>query len=172
MLNLGTDDPAEEDYHAQPMEKTVGSTANFTLARNWLEECERLHPSCTTSTQRSMPRRLLELYWISSMSQPTIHLIIPTENVNYAALTYCWGDPQLMESTKLTTRTCDAWQDDIPFEKLPKTLQDAIITTVLLEIRFLWVDCLCILQDDDHEKAIEISKMPHIYRGAYITISQ
>jgi hypothetical protein len=102
------------------------------------------------------------------MPQPMLHLVIPTEAVKYAALTYCWGDPQSIELAKLTSKTQEDWLNDIPIGQLPKTLQDAIITTAKLGLRFLWVDCLCILQDDDHEKAIEISKMPHIYRGTVI----
>jgi Heterokaryon incompatibility protein (HET) len=71
----------------------------------------------------------------------------------------------------LSCQTHQAWLDDIPFSRLPKTLQDGIVTVWKLELRYLWIDCLCILQDDNTEKAIEIAKMPHIYRGAYVTIS-
>ncbi len=50
-------------------------------------------------------------------------------------------------------------------------MKDAVVTTSKLGLHFLWVDCLCILQDDEDDKATEISRMPQIYQGAYVTIS-
>lgn len=37
---------------------------------------------------------------------------------------------------------------EVLFHKLPKTLQDAVIITCKLGFRYIWIDCLCIDQDD------------------------
>ena len=60
---------------------------------------------------------------------------------------------------------------NIPFRLLPATLQDAIVVTRQLGGRYLWIDALCIIQDDDDDKAREIHAIPSIYQGSILTIS-
>jgi len=53
---------------------------------------------------------------------------------------------------------------------LPATIRDAMIITQELRQRFLWIDTLCIVQDDDTEKQEHLRSMGSIYANAYITI--
>ncbi|KAL1948611.1 hypothetical protein VTO73DRAFT_10417 [Trametes versicolor] len=53
---------------------------------------------------------------------------------------------------------------------LPQTVRDAISVTYALGFQFLWVDALCIIQDDDADRRHEIGRMHDIYRHAHITI--
>lgn len=55
--------------------------------------------------------------------------------------------------------------------QLPETIKDAVKVTRSLGLVYLWVDALCIAQDDPEDCAIEIAKMSNIYKGATITIS-
>ncbi|RYN77164.1 hypothetical protein AA0120_g11625 [Alternaria tenuissima] len=52
----------------------------------------------------------------------------------------------------------------------PKTIRDAIQVCCSLGFHYIWIDALCIVQDDDDEKASEIAKMQSIYRNAALTI--
>ncbi|RYP08677.1 hypothetical protein DL765_008700 [Monosporascus sp. GIB2] len=54
---------------------------------------------------------------------------------------------------------------------LPQTLQDAIIATRGLGLKYLWVDALCIIQDDEEDFSRELPHMAEIYNSAYVTIS-
>jgi hypothetical protein len=56
-------------------------------------------------------------------------------------------------------------------DTLPKTLQDAIEVTRELGLRYLWVDALCIVQDDLEDFNREAANMDYIYEGAHITLS-
>lgn len=56
-------------------------------------------------------------------------------------------------------------------DKLPQTIQDAVIVTRALNIRYLWIDALCIIQDSDDDKIRELAKMASIYTASYLTIS-
>ncbi|KAK3935203.1 heterokaryon incompatibility protein-domain-containing protein [Diplogelasinospora grovesii] len=58
----------------------------------------------------------------------------------------------------------------ITVSELPKTIQDAIYVTRNLGVRYLWVDALCILQDSDVDKSVQIGLMPEIYKHAVVTI--
>jgi hypothetical protein len=61
--------------------------------------------------------------------------------------------------------------ESIPWDTLPQTLRDAVTVCRKLDIKYLWVDALCIVQDDPDEKAIEISQMPNVYYNSTLTIA-
>lgn len=83
-------------------------------------------------------------------------------------MSYCWGGPQEFQTTtsSLTNR-----KEDFLVTDLPKTIQDAVRVTQQLNIPYLWVDSLCIIQDDETDKLKEVAHMANIYKNAYITIS-
>lgn len=58
----------------------------------------------------------------------------------------------------------------IDLSAVAHTIKDSIAATRLLGIRYLWVDALCIIQDDEEDKRAEISCMKDIYKGAYYTL--
>jgi hypothetical protein len=86
----------------------------------------------------------------------------------YAALSYCWG-----ASLPLTTTTTNlqAHQSAIGFDMLPQTLQDAILIVRWMGIEYIWIDCLCILQDSRKDWEHEAARMAHVYSNAYLTIA-
>jgi len=55
--------------------------------------------------------------------------------------------------------------------ELPATFRDAINVVRVLNIQYLWIDALCIIQDDDFDKAIEMARMDQIYQDAFVTIA-
>ena len=171
LLNRVADDPAARYVFSQAMSKSVAFATNFELARTWLRECNETHPDCGVFRKGTPPLRFVEIQWEKSRSSPTVRVVNGSEGLQYAALTYCWGATSCIEEIKFTKVNFQNWIREIPFSQHPKTLQDGVITTWKLGLRFLWIDCLCILQDDKTEKANEIAKMPQIYRGAFITIS-
>ncbi|PQE09646.1 HET domain-containing protein [Rutstroemia sp. NJR-2017a WRK4] len=170
-LSRATGDPAARYNAARPIHRSVASAAKFDLGRTWLDKCSKVHPSCKSPRRDSIPLRLIEISCADTSYEPKIRLVSNTGKLLYAALSYCWGNPSFIEDIKLSNKTYPEWLDDIPFSRLPKSLQDGVIATWKLGLRFLWIDCLCIFQDNNTEKAIEIAKMPEIYRGAYVTIS-
>ena len=87
----------------------------------------------------------------------------------YVALSYCWG-PLQYTSMRTTTSTIDSWTTATPWGRLPRTIQDAALVIYQLGIRFIWVDALCIVQDDQKDKRREIFQMPRIYGQATLTI--
>ncbi|RSM00832.1 hypothetical protein CEP52_008903 [Fusarium oligoseptatum] len=56
-------------------------------------------------------------------------------------------------------------------EDLPQTIKDAVVVTENLGLHHLWVDALCIVQDDERDKAFEIDRMGHVYENAEVTIA-
>src|SRR6202000_2965825 len=59
----------------------------------------------------------------------------------------------------------------IPWESLPQTFQDSIALCAEVGVRYLWIDSLCIVQDDVDDWAEESVKMGRIYEEAHFTIA-
>lgn len=70
-----------------------------------------------------------------------------------------------------TKATLGAHMDGIELGTLSQTVQDAILVTRKLGVRYLWVDALCIVQDDESSKNKEIDRMGKVYANAVLTIS-
>ncbi|KAM7210039.1 Heterokaryon incompatibility protein (HET) domain containing protein, partial [Rhypophila decipiens] len=55
-------------------------------------------------------------------------------------------------------------------EELPKTLRDVVLITRRLGIPYLWIDALCIIQDNTADWEAESDQMMHYYGDAYLTL--
>jgi hypothetical protein len=60
---------------------------------------------------------------------------------------------------------------EIRLSSLPKTFQDAVLITRKLDVRYLWIDSLCIVQDSTADWQKESAVMEAIYRNGYLNIS-
>jgi len=87
----------------------------------------------------------------------------------YTILSYCWGQGATL---KTTPRTLATRQRGIRYDDLPLTLRHAVKVTRLLRVKYLWIDALCIIQDQDPatDWLAESGKMLDYYRNAYVTI--
>lgn len=107
-----------------------------------------------------------------SMSIGTYSLLNPPE---YSALSYTWGDPLAREyvATKLSRIV---WIDTHPFLVTPN-LYDALeqwrfsIISVGSGKNLLWIDGICINQDDMSERSRQVGLMGQIYSKAYCVVS-
>lgn len=86
----------------------------------------------------------------------------------YVTLSYCWGGPQPVTTTKASL---EQYLRVLPAEELPQTISDAITVTRELRVKYIWVDAICIVQDDPEDKVVEISRMTGVYNRSYVTIS-
>jgi hypothetical protein len=121
--------------------------------------------ACGHNEQDFVPTRLIKL---EEGSTRIVRLVSPMSSVQFVALSYCWGTSQQSTTTKsnLSSR-----QQQIVVSELPGTLQDAIFVTRALGCEYIWIDSLCIVQDDENDWAIESSKMADIYSGAWLVIA-
>jgi len=141
--------------------------------RRWLDDCLGSHPECNIfRSPRIRPTRLIQILGHDSRSQSwRLRLTTDTANAGpYAALSYCWGPGGTSGQMTTTKSTIISWSQDLPWSEAPPTIRDAVRVTQLLGLDFLWIDALCIIQDDPLDKQAEIPKMAAIYGDADITI--
>ncbi|OJJ76894.1 hypothetical protein ASPBRDRAFT_219208 [Aspergillus brasiliensis CBS 101740] len=115
-----------------------------------------------------MPRRLI---YVGDRGAKPVLVDRPDEVSPYCALSYCWGSTQA--NLKTTKETLMKHYHHIDKDHMPKTMQDAVEVCWRLGIRYLWVDAICIIQDDElgadwYEQS---SEMDLIYSSAYVVIA-
>lgn len=169
--------PAKEDLgwnaiFSRRMISLPGSDTSFNLIRKWIDACLSGHSFCETLTLRSsvvskMPHRVLRVEHKDGFYTVALHED-PPASAKYVALSHCWGTKQPLTTTK---ETLASHKDSIPWESLPKTFQHAILITTVLGVEYIWIDSLCILQDDKGDWAMESAKMSSIYENAWLTIA-
>lgn len=166
-------DPASSVFLTRPINRDVASRASFELARQWLGECAghgpEEHQLCPKAEDVTFtPSRLLETRRDGDRFFVRLRQILPDKKLRYCCLSYCWGGDQPLKTTK---ETIESRMNGIPFHDLPKTLQNAIIVAQNLKVPMIWIDCLCIVQNDKDDLVAELAKMPEIYKNAFVTIS-
>ncbi len=92
----------------------------------------------------------------------------------YAALSYVWGRVEFIRTLKENVDHLEqlgALKLPEFRERIPGTIRDAMQVVQEIGLRYLWVDSMCIVQDDDTGgKAEAISKMDLVYGAAFVTI--
>jgi hypothetical protein len=91
-----------------------------------------------------------------------------TQLGRYIALSHCWGSSQLCV---LDCKTISQFKNSIPWSRLPKTFQDAILFSAKLGVNHIWIDALCIVQDDPEDWERESARMADIYQNSFLTLA-
>lgn len=143
----------------------------FELANSWLQDCVRDHPICSSYSQKGvqkLPFRVLDLGPSDGSQEP---YLLETEGRTglYATLSHCWGRSPGPTTTE--THTLAQRKKEIPIDGLPKSFRDAIIITRRLNVRYLWIDSLCILQDSVQDWNEQSKLMAQVYGNSHICIS-
>ncbi|OBR14131.1 HET domain-containing protein [Colletotrichum higginsianum IMI 349063] len=156
---------AYENTIASPINLLPNSPTTFALIKNWLRRCEVQHKCGILNLPSLMPSLILKV-----LSRDSAILIKVPSNMRerYLALSYCWG--RGTQKLLLNKDNKSALMSGISIPQLDPTIRDAMITTYELGHKLLWIDALCILQDDEDFKARELSRMGDIYRCASFTI--
>lgn len=155
------------------------SDFGFSRASKWLESCLESHKSCKVIPKIFTPRRLLQIIPLDSspglLAQRSTKILLverqePPRSIKYAALSYCWGQDTkgIVTTTKSNLK---AHHRGIVVGTLPQTIQDAVLVCRGLKIQFLWVDSLCIVQDDSDDWQVESSNMQYVYTNSLLTLA-
>ncbi|KAI9772807.1 MAG: hypothetical protein M1839_002280 [Geoglossum umbratile] len=142
---------------------------NFGLLRTWISRCSNQHgPGCESLGAKGMVQRpgsykVIDIHCLRVIPAPT--------DCRYVALSYVWGGAKFLSATRANYKLLE---EDGSLQmadgQLPQTIKDAMLLLAELGERYLWVDSLCIVQDDDENKHEQISNMDRIYGNASWTL--
>ncbi|KIV78473.1 hypothetical protein PV11_10188 [Exophiala sideris] len=140
------------------------------MIRHWLSFCVANHDVCKnlemSAKNNGIPSRLID---IGDSTNSRIRVISGAlRDIQYTALSYKWGQGL---TCKLEKASLLAFSSHIAWSALPRTYQEAIALTWALGLRYIWIDSLCIIQDDENDFQLESTKMADIYKFARLVIS-
>ncbi|KAF5666707.1 hypothetical protein FDENT_12290 [Fusarium denticulatum] len=100
------------------------------------------------------------------------HILVSMAGLEkYIALSYIWGGVSNFRLTK-ANRTALLMPGSLNEVAglLPGTITDAIMLTERLGCRYLWVDALCLLQNDTEDLELGVNVMDLVYERAWLTV--
>ncbi|KAI1206879.1 heterokaryon incompatibility protein-domain-containing protein [Annulohypoxylon truncatum] len=156
------DEIAAKHLEYQLSDTTPSSDKSIAEVRGWFQNCIDNHHGCPKPKSDVLPTRLIEI-----QSGNCLRLATRVQEGPYVALSYCRGGPQKLA---LVRKNVNNMAKGFKESDLPLTLQHGIALTRKLGLRYIWIDSLCIIQDDDGDKLRELPKMISNYQNAYITI--
>lgn len=164
-VELGTPEPAWEYIKPRRILTTKRRDEYKPILHSWIDKCNKSHTDCI-KTNAELPHTVLD---VGSQDNPHLSLHVSSNQVGqYTALSHCWGKSS---PPKTTTENIEQYKRHISFDELPKSFQDAVTVTRDLGIRYLWIDSLCIQQDDKYDWQKESSRMADYYNHAYLVIA-
>ena len=150
----------------------AGTTRTWATVNGWLDECRAGHQRCVSSVSSTWyPKRLLRLAPSSPGQEGRIRLIY-TDNDRpssaYVALSHCWGG----KSGLVNTVTSESGLlQGVQWNELPNTFRDAITVVRNIRMEYLWIDSLCIQQDNRADWAQHAQCMDKVFQHAQLTIA-
>lgn len=163
-FSVDASNPAAQTLQLRPSDLDSGSVYSLDMAASFLRKCRDEHEGCPAG-ESLLPSRIID----TGPPDGLIRLIEPQgQSGLYACLSYCWGG---IVNFTTTHTTIESRRRGFEASELPKTMSDAVRLVRHLGIRYLWIDSLCICQDDREDWARESSRMTAIYAGAYLVIA-
>lgn len=152
-----------------PTGRIIQPEVNIGLLMKWYTTCLRAHKDTCEQPSWLGPEKA----WPQNLRlvDVTQHCIVDApDRCTYFTLSYVWGSehaPFQCTSHNLATLEIPGALD---VNLLPKTIANAIYLTRALGARYLWIDRLCVLQDSDADKAVQLPQMDAVYARAALTI--
>ncbi|RSL56431.1 hypothetical protein CEP54_008829 [Fusarium duplospermum] len=117
-----------------------------------------------------MPTRVLH---VGTVDNPCLRLVETGDSIRgkYIALSHCWGKLKSEQKFVTSADNLDNRKEEIAFDEMPRSFQDAVRTTRALGVAYLWIDSLCIIQEDKADWEAESGKMEEVFSSAYCTIA-
>lgn len=147
-----------EDFSTPP------PVVDWTIVRLWKDTCDKAHGNCHKGAIGKLPAgfRLIDV----EMECVTATSLGP---VSFSALSYVWGAHAENEITARRDNLSVLMQP-YSLRNLPWTVSHAMHVCKQMGQRYLWVDRLCIVQDDREDKYGQIGSLEAIYSRADLVI--
>lgn len=143
--------------------------ADLRLISWWIKVCLQKHKStCQQPPVVSPSGKELNLRVID-IEQGCIVEAPFESNFIYIALSYVWGDSHCLDLLTSNENFLTK-PGSLNSQRLPATYSDLTQLSLELGCRYVWIDRLCIRQDDQEDLSKYLSIMDEIYGSAFLTV--
>ncbi|KAI0402350.1 heterokaryon incompatibility protein-domain-containing protein [Xylaria palmicola] len=137
------------------------------MVKGWLKTCDDNHRKCAPNQGPFN----IDLSFFRCIDVEDMCITPVPITSQYIALSYKWGECKpflLLEANKDDLFTRDGIKRN--WDLIPKTIQDSIDFVRSVGCRYLWIDQMCLIQDDDDDRDTGINAMDLVYEQAHFTI--
>ncbi|KAI0484753.1 heterokaryon incompatibility protein-domain-containing protein [Xylariaceae sp. FL0804] len=130
-----------------------------------IRECQVQH-SCVSAEDMPLPTRVIQV----GEADSEVRLVETGGDMKapYICLSHCWGDHQPLTTTRGNK---SEHLRSLPWDEVPQSYRDLIQLTRLLNIEYIWIDSLCIVQDDAEDWMRESQRMCQVYENSFLTVA-
>ncbi|KAK3984502.1 heterokaryon incompatibility protein-domain-containing protein [Cladorrhinum sp. PSN332] len=171
------------------------SSESMAKAAGWMQECYATHTKCHRLFGKDgpnqpvtpwFPDRLIRITrtdksgpaWLSTRlvlksSPADFPAAMTKEALEYLSFSHCWGpEPEGGRGGQVLTKdTIEAWRKELPLDKMPLAFQHAVKVCASLGFDHIWIDSLCILQDNVQDWQEQSAVMADVYKFAWLNIA-
>jgi hypothetical protein len=150
--------------------RRFGTRTDFAEAwdtvKSWLGACSS-DLKCRPSNNFDLPTRLIDIGGSNDWAR-----LVESQNVRpssqYCTLSHCWGSIPIL---KLENHNYHEFLKRFPWDRLTRTFQHAIIAARKLGYDCIWIDSLCIIQNDLADWSVQSTKMAAIYKSSALNLA-
>ena len=136
--------------------------------RKWLDHCDNHHGNHCSPTDESRQLFTKHPRWLIDVD---LLCLVSSDRQPYLALSYVWGTDRSFKTLKSDLGRLQQYKSlTADFPSLPRAVHDVIILCQKIGERYLWIDALCIVQDDESDKQDHLRNMSSIYINATATL--
>ncbi|PHH80442.1 hypothetical protein CDD82_1741 [Ophiocordyceps australis] len=150
---------------AAPRVMDTRSPSCMQFARDNLVQCLQQHGQCAPPLSSFVPKRLVAVNKANDSHVQLCEMLPP--DTKWASLSHCWGG---LKPLMLLTSNLESLKNSISVDGLPSTFQDAIRVCRSLDMPYLWIDSLCIIQDNKLDWQQQAAQMGTIYSQSLFVI--
>ncbi|KAK5654212.1 hypothetical protein OQA88_7387 [Cercophora sp. LCS_1] len=163
--------PFENEMWAIPI---LDDAIDFDRMRGWKSHCDANHQGVCHGIQ-DVWKHIEPADELFLIDVHDLRIARRPGSILYLALSYVWGveDTPLVATTSIIHELLKPGSLSLGSSigsRLPKTIRDAMTVTSQMGYRYLWVDRICIVQDDYLHKQYQLSSMAAIYANAAVTL--
>ncbi|KAK2763629.1 hypothetical protein CKAH01_15909 [Colletotrichum kahawae] len=146
-----------------------GNFIDFERIIQWISACETSHASTCGQDTRSFLEAYPGLDVLRLIDVDDRCLVEVNDFRPYIALSYVWGGISTVRMTRANLPRFLKQNALEPLLRIPKTIRDTIQLARRLNIRYVWVDAFCLIQDDPEDLLQGIGVMDNILERSWLT---